>query len=134
MLGGVFGVPAVDSDGIAGFLVIAGKDGRKLLDGHVRGKFLPAVIEPRLRIESVIITRAHRIVPVPGAQRMIRGMSGSENFRDAIRIAFGFLKHRKLIGPHGLVFVDPRLPVPAGEGPTVSTPATAVAKASHRRA
>ncbi len=37
---------------------------------------------------------------------MIRGMSGGENFRDAIRIAFGFLKHRKLVGPDRLVFVD----------------------------
>src|ERR1700736_6613575 len=40
-------------------------------------------------------------------------MSRSENFRDAIRIAFGFLKHGKLIGPDGLV--DAGFHVPAGE-------------------
>ncbi len=65
---------------------------------------------------------------------MIRGMSGSENFRDAIRIAFGFLKHRKLIGPHGLVFVDARFHVPAREVATVSARESAGAKTADGRA
>src|SRR6202023_3174928 len=58
LFGGIFGVPAVDGDGVTGLLVIVRKDGRELLDGDVRGKFLPAVIKPGLRIKSVVITGA----------------------------------------------------------------------------
>src|SRR4029077_4750873 len=97
---------------------------------HVRGKFFPAIIEPGLRVESVVITGADRIVPIPGAQRMIRGMSGSENFGDAIGVTFGFLKHGKLVGPDGLVFVDARFHVPAGEVATIGARESAGAEAA----
>src|SRR6266446_3809287 len=130
MLGGIFGAPAVDGDGVAGFLVIVRKDGRELLDGDVRGKVFPTVIEPGLWVESVVIARAGWIVPIPGTQGVTRRMSGGENFRDAIRIAFGFLKHRKLIGPDGLVFVDAGFHVPAGEIAAIGTRESAGAKAA----
>src|SRR4051794_18723021 len=42
-------------------------------------------------------------------------MGSGENFRDAIFLAFGLLKHRKLIGPDGLIFMDAGFHVPAGE-------------------
>src|SRR5260370_30839499 len=134
MLGGIFGAPAVDGDGVAGFLVIVRKDGRELRDGDVRGKFFPTVIEPGLWVESVVIARADWIVPIPGTQGVIRRMSGGENFRDAIRIAFGFLKHRKLIGPDGLVFVDAGFHVPASEVAAIGTRESAGAKTADGRA
>src|SRR5260370_598000 len=71
---------------------------------------------------------------IPGAQRMIRGMSGGENFRDAIRIAFGFLKHRKLVGPDRLVFVDAGFHVPAREVAAKATRESAGAETADRRA
>src|SRR5712664_2139375 len=61
-------------------------------------------------------------------------MSGSENFRDAIRIAFGFLKHRKLIGPDGLIFVDAGFHVPAGEIAAIGARESAGAKTTDRSA
>src|SRR5712664_4854386 len=64
---------------------------------------------------------------------MIRGMSGGENFRDAIRIAFGFLKHRKLVGPDRLVFVDAGFHVPAGEVAAKGTRESASAETADRR-
>src|SRR5260370_15862075 len=130
MLGGIFSAPAVDSDGVAGLLVIVRKDGRELLDGDVRGKFFPTVIEPGLWAESVVIARADWIVPIPGTQGVIRRMSGSENFRDAIRVAFGFLKHCELIGTDGLVFVDSGFHVPASEIAAIGSRESAGAKAA----
>src|SRR5258707_362511 len=46
---------------------------------------------------------------------MVGWMRCGENFRYAIFVAFGFLEHRKLVGPDGLVFVDAGFHVPAGE-------------------
>src|SRR5438445_8790487 len=42
-------------------------------------------------------------------------MRSGENFGYAIFIAVGFLEHRKLVGPDGLVFVNAGFHVPAGE-------------------
>src|ERR1700730_7168713 len=46
---------------------------------------------------------------------MVRRLSGGEDFGHAIGIAFGFLKHGKLIGPDGLVLVDACFHVPASK-------------------
>src|SRR6266851_3455131 len=61
-------------------------------------------------------------------------MSSGENFRNAIRIAFGFLKHGELIGPNGLVFVDAGFHVPAGEVAAISARESAGAKTADGRA
>ena len=61
-------------------------------------------------------------------------MSSGKNFRNAIRIAFRFLKHGKLIGPDGLVFVDAGFHVPASEVAAIGTRESAGAKTADRRA
>src|SRR5260370_682901 len=68
MLGGIFRVPAVDGYRVAGLFIIVRKDGRELLDGHVRGEFFPAIVEPRFGIERVVVAGADGIVPIPGTE------------------------------------------------------------------
>src|SRR5690242_937662 len=63
---------------------------------------------------------------------MIRRMGGGENFRDAVFFAFGFLEHRKLIGPDGLVFVDSGFHVPAREVAAIRAGECASAEATDR--
>src|SRR5262249_39761711 len=49
----------------------------------------------------------------PGSQFSLWRFSSKKNFRDAFRIAFGFLKHSELVGVDGLVFMKAGLDVPA---------------------
>jgi len=65
---------------------------------------------------------------------MVGRMRGGENFRNTIFVAIGFLKHRELIGPDGLVFVHSGLHVPAGEVAAIGTRERAGAKAADGRA
>src|SRR6266404_10009073 len=58
-------------------------------------------------------------------------MRGGENFGYAIIVAFGFLEHRKLIGPDGLVFVDAGFHVPAGEVAAIGARERAGTEAAH---
>src|SRR5258706_8222935 len=61
-------------------------------------------------------------------------MRGCENFCDTIFVALGFLEHRKLIGPDGLVFVDSGFHVPAGEIAAIGAGEGAGAEAADGRA
>src|ERR1700720_964946 len=65
---------------------------------------------------------------------MVGRMSCGENLCYPVFVAFGFLKHRKLIGPDGLVFVDASLHVPAGEVAAIGARESAGAKTADRRA
>src|ERR1700730_4740042 len=65
---------------------------------------------------------------------MVGRMRGGENFRYAIFVAFGFLKHRELVGPDSLVFVHSGFHVPAGEVAAIGARECAGAKAADGRA
>src|SRR5215470_6116043 len=63
---------------------------------------------------------------------MVFWMSGKQNFGNAIRITFGLLEHRKLVRIDGLIFVNARLNVPAGEVSTKSSRKSAGAESTYR--
>src|SRR5258708_31832418 len=65
---------------------------------------------------------------------MVGWMGCGENFSYSIFVAFGFLEHRKLVGPDGLVFVDAGFHVPAGEIAAIGAGEGAGAEAADGRA
>ena len=65
---------------------------------------------------------------------MVGWVRGGEDFRYAIFFAFGFLEHRKLIGPDGLIFVNAGFHVPACEVATIGARERAGTEASDGRA
>ena len=87
LIGRVFSMPAVNGYGIAAFAVVVGEDGGELLERHMRGQLIPAVVVPRLRVERIICARAYGVVPLPGVQILILGMIGEQHLGDAFRRA-----------------------------------------------
>ena len=62
---GIFRMPSIYGNGIAGFAVIFWKYGRELLERDVRRKFIPAIVVPGFWIKRIVIARAEGIVPLP---------------------------------------------------------------------
>src|SRR6267154_663197 len=120
LLRGILRMPAINGYGITRFLVVVGKNGRKLLKNYVSGKLVPAIIEPRLGIERSVVTSSNGIIPLPGAERVILRMVRGEDLGDAFPV-LRLLIHRKLISIHDLIFMNAALQVPAGEIAPVSS-------------
>src|SRR5262249_17487357 len=110
-----FGMPAVDRDGITGFAIVVRQDRRKLLDGNVRRKLVPLVVEPRLGIEGRVFARALGIVPAPRFQIIAFRVTSEQNFRSSCCVTFGLVEHGEGIGGNGLIAVNTGLNVPASE-------------------
>src|SRR5438093_2937053 len=86
----------------------------------MRWKFVPAVIEPRLRIQRRIVSSTNRIIPAPAFQRIPFRMPGEQNFRHAAGFIVSFLKHRELVRVHRLKLVDARLQMPPRKIATIA--------------
>src|SRR5580704_18201476 len=95
-------------------------------------KFIPFVVEPRLRIQRRIFPRAHRIIPLPACERSVVWMIRHEDSRCALSLALRLLKHAKLIGVNGCIFMNSRFYMPARKVSAVSTRECSEAKAAHR--
>src|SRR5436309_8056316 len=65
LVSGIFCVPAINRNRIAALTIVVGKYGRKLLEGHVRRKLLPAVVVPGFWVKRVIVTRVCWVIPFP---------------------------------------------------------------------
>src|SRR5712691_10300135 len=126
-------MPTIDRNRIARFPVIVRKDWRKLLEDDMRRKFLPSVIKPGLRIERIVVARAHGIIPIPTAQLPSRRMIGEENARSSRGRSFRLLKHRELIGVRGAIFVYTGFNVPPGKIASESPGKGPCAESAHRR-
>src|ERR1700751_1271151 len=107
-------MPAVDRDRIAALAVVVRQDGRGLFQHHGGGKFLPFVVLPGFWVKRIIIARANRIVPLPGAQFSMLRMPRGQYLRNTVS-TFGFLIHGKLVCPDGFILMDSGLDVPARE-------------------
>src|ERR1700674_3941671 len=81
--GWVFSMPAVNRDWIAGLAIVLGEDGRELFENHMRGKFVPAIVIPGLRIKRIVITRSDRVIPLPTRQRAALRMVARKNLGHA---------------------------------------------------
>src|SRR6266567_7847955 len=114
-------MPAEDRHRIARLLVIVREYRRKLLESHMRGKFVPAIIEPRLRIQRRVVSSTNRIIPAPAFQRIPIGMPGEQNFCHAACFVLRFLKHRELVRVHRLKLVDARLQMPSRKIATIAS-------------
>src|SRR5882724_4909981 len=113
-------MPAEDRHRIARLLVIVTEYRRKLLESHMRGKFVPAIIEPRLRIQRRIVSSTNRIVPAPAFQRIPFRMPGEQDLCHAAGFVFSFLKHRELVRVHRLKLVNARLQMPPRKIATIA--------------
>src|SRR5271166_2586160 len=76
----------------------------------------------------------HRIVPLPACERTIRRVIRHQHPGRSFSLALYLLKHGKLIGINGRIFVDSRFHVPAGKVSSISARKSSRAKAAHRRA
>ena len=99
----------------------------------MRRKFLPPVVKPRLRIERVIVARAHGIIPLPTAQLASRRMVGEKNACGSCGRALGLLKHRELIGIHRVIFVYAGFDVPSRKIASEGSGKRACPESAHRR-
>src|SRR5262249_45819916 len=61
------------------------------------------------------------IVPGPGFQIVVIRMSGREDPGDAFSLILGLLKHRKLVRPLGLVFMNAGFHVPTSKIPAIGS-------------
>src|SRR6266852_6803724 len=108
-------MPAIHSNRITRLTVIIGQHWRKLFEHDVGWEFIPLVVVPRLRIQRRILPRTHWVVPLPACERSIRRMIRHQYASCTLRVSLALLKHRKLVGIHGCVFVNSRLHMPADE-------------------
>src|SRR5262249_56987624 len=66
-VGSIFCMPAIYGHWITRLTIVVGKNRRKLLQHHMGGELLEAILIPGLGIESIVITCPRRIVPFPAA-------------------------------------------------------------------
>src|SRR5579872_4581857 len=85
------------------------------------GKLVPPVVVPRLRIQRGVLTRSHWIVPLPTGKGSVLRMVRHQDTSDALGVAVGLLKHRKLIGIDRRIFVNSCLDMPARKISTVGS-------------
>src|SRR2546427_9060088 len=91
-----------------------------MIESYTRVEFVPAIIEPRLRIQRRTGLSPDRIVPAPAFQRIPFRMPGEQNFCHAACFVFNFLKHRELVRVHRLKLVDARLQMPTRKIATIA--------------
>src|SRR6202453_3691733 len=113
-------MPAINGNRIARLSIIVWQHWRKLFEHDVGRKFIPFVVVPRLRIQRRIFSRAHRIIPLPACKCPVGWMIRHQDARRTLRLALSLLKHGKLIGINGRVFVNSCFYMPAGEVSPVS--------------
>src|SRR5271154_1336090 len=130
----IFRVPAIDRYRVTRLFIIVRKDGRELLKHHMRGKFIVTIVEPGFGIERGVVAGAHGIVPLPGAEGVAGGTRSGEHLGETRGIPFGFLKHRELIGPHGLIFMNTGLQVPPSKIPAIGARESSGAETANGRA
>ena len=130
LVGWVLRVPAIDRDGKTALAIIVRQHRRELLNCNVRWKFVPAIVVPGFGIQGIIVAGAGWVVPLPGIERTLFGMSGGQHLRDALA-AFGFLIHGELVRPDRLIFVHAALDVPAREVSAIGARESSGAESTH---
>src|SRR5258708_1821786 len=99
----------------------------------MRREFLPSVVKPRLRIERVVIARAHGIIPIPTAELAYRRRISEQNPSRSRGRSLRLLKHRELIGVHRAIFVHTGFNVPPRKIASESPGKRPCAESAHRR-
>ena len=126
-------MPAVNRYRIAGLFVIVGKDRRELLQHHVAREIFPTGSRTTISDTASNNRRPRRDSPTARHKRSIFGMAVHQRSRHSRLIPFRFLKHRKLVAAHALVFVHASLDVPAHKIAAITARKSSRPKSSDRR-